>query len=246
MSGRGHALGFALAGAALACLSHPDIAAAIVAALGEPPRKPVGLQRLSRLAGDHLLLALAGLAIVAVLGVGIGILATRTGSVPIRRSIDSLAAFAQAIPPVVVVALALPVLGFGGPPTLLALVAYGIMPVLRGTVGALESVPADAREAGHAIGLSGAQLMLQVELPLAAPGILETLRTALILAIATVAVGALAGASTLGTPIIAGLQNQAVLPLMQGTCATAALAFLCDGLMLGLADLVRRRAATRP
>lgn len=246
MTRSGSALGFALSGTVLAILSHPEVASRVVAAFGEQPRRPVSLGRLLALAGDHLVLAASGLAILAVLGVGLGILATRAGSAPLRRGIDTLAAFAQAIPPVVVVALALPVLGFGGPPTLLALVAYGIMPVLRGTVAAIESVPAEAREAGRAIGLSETQLLGQVELPLAAAGILDALRTGLVLAIATVAVGALAGASTLGTPIIAGLQNQAVLPLLQGASATAALAFLCDAAMLGLAALARDRTATGP
>ena len=226
------AFGFALAGAALALLSHPDVAARVVVAVGEAPLRPVGTERLLTLAGDHLRLAATGLAIMAVLGVGFGILATREGAASLRQAVDTLAAFAQGIPPVVVVALALPVLGFGGPPTLLALVAYGIMPVLRGTVGAIEGVSRDARDAGRAIGLSPSQVLRQVELPLAAPGILDALRTG--------AVGALAGASSLGTPIIAGLQNQNVLPLLQGACATAALAFLCDAAMLAVAGLVRR------
>ena len=99
--------------------------------------------------GPHLVLAGTGLALVAVLGIGLGILVTRRRCAePWRPAIDALAAAAQAVPPVVVVALALPVLGFGGPPTLLALVAYGIMPVLRGTAGALAAVPPEVREAG--------------------------------------------------------------------------------------------------
>lgn len=232
--------GFAFAGIALAVLSHPDVAARVVVAFGEAPLRPVGTARLLALAGDHLAIAVAGLAIMAGLGIGCGILATREGMTPFRQGTDTLAAFAQGIPPVVMVALALPVLGFGGPPTLLALVAYGIMPVLRGTVAAIEGVSRDAREAGKAIGLSAAQVLRQVELPLAAPGILDALRTGLVLAVATGAVGALAGASTLGTPIISGLQNQNVLPLLQGASATAALAFLCDAVMLAVAGFVRR------
>lgn len=237
---RRSALGFALAALALAVLSHPEVAARVVVAFGEAPLRPVGTDRLLALAGDHLAIAVTGLAIMAVLGIGFGILATRDGMTSFRQGVDTLAAFAQGVPPVVMVALALPVLGFGGPPTLLALVAYGIMPVLRGTVGAIESVSRDAREAGKAIGLSAPQVLLQVELPLAAPGILDALRTGLVLAVATGAVGALAGASTLGTPIISGLQNQNVLPLLQGVCATAALAFLCDAAMLAVAGFKRR------
>lgn len=234
-------LGTGAAGLALAALSHPDAAAAVVAAFGEAPRRALSVARLLALSGHHLALAGTGLGLVAVLGVGLGILATRTAAAPWRAAIDGFAAAAQAVPPVVVVALALPVLGFGGPPTLLALVAYGVMPVLRGTIGAIEAVPPDARDAATAIGLTPLQTLLRVELPLAGPGLRDALRTALVLAVATAAVGALAGATTLGTPIVAGLQNQTVLPLLQGAAATAALAFLCDAALLQAAARLLRR-----
>jgi osmoprotectant transport system permease protein len=70
---------------------------------------------------------------------------------------------------------------------------------------------------------------------------------ALILAVATAAVGALAGASTLGTPIIIGLQNQNEAYILQGAAATGALAFLADGLLLlALGALRKRRASPAP
>ena len=79
----------------------------------------------------------------------------------------------------------------------------------------------------------------------ALPVIVEALRVALILGIATAAVGALAGASTLGTPIIIGLQNQNEVYLLQGAAATAALAFLADALVLLGLGLLRRRSLLR-
>ncbi|MCJ2034656.1 ABC transporter permease [Methylobacterium sp. J-068] len=236
--------GFAAMGLVLAAISHPAVATAIVSGLGEPVRRPLAVARLLDLGLRHILLAGTGLGLVAILGIGLGILVTRPAGVPWRPVVDALAAGAQAVPPVVVVALALPVLGFGGPPTLLALVAYGIMPVLRGTVGGIEGVAPDVREAGRAIGLTRTQILTRIELPLAAPAIVETLRTALVLAVATAAVGALAGAATLGSPIVAGLQNQNTVPMLQGAAATAALAFLADALLLALTG--RWRASTRP
>ncbi|WP_246696652.1 ABC transporter permease subunit [Methylobacterium planeticum] len=233
-------LGPALAGIFLVIVSHPRVARTIVGWLGEAPRRALDPAYLSALALNHLLLAGSGLILVASAGVGLGVVATRERGARLRGGIDTVAAAAQAVPPVVVVALALPILGFGGPPTLLALACYGIMPVLRGTVGALEGVPREAREAATAMGMTRPQILSRVELPLAAPAIIETLRTALVLAVATAAVGALAGAATLGTPIVAGLQNQNLVPMLQGAAATAALAFLCDAAMLGLAALTRR------
>lgn len=229
-------LGPLVLGLALAAASHPGVTALV--GVGGANR-PLAIGRLAELALNHLLLAATGLAVVAVLGVGLGLIATRARFAAFRGSIDTLAAFAQAVPPVVVVALALPVLGFGGPPTLLALVAYGIMPTLRGTVGALDSVSREARESARAIGLTPAQVLTYVELPLAVTGLVETLRTTLVLAVSVTAVGALAGASTLGTPIVAGLQNQNVAAMLQGALATAALAFLGDGLLLAIGGWIR-------
>ena len=229
-----------VAGLVLLAASHPAIAGFLVESLGEPIRRPLDPAHLADLALHHLTLAGLGLALVGSLGVLLGILVTRPFGARLRAGVDTAAAVAQAVPPIVVVALALPVLGFGGPPTLLALVAYAVMPTLRATIGAIEAVPADARVAARAIGLTPGQILRKVELPLAGAGILDALRVALVLSIATVAVGALAGATTLGTPIVAGLQNQNMLPMLQGTCAAASLAFLSDAAMLAAAGLLRR------
>ena len=231
------ALGPLLLGSALAAASHPAIADRLG---GGGAQRPLATGRLAALALNHLVLAATGLAMVAVLGIGLGLIATRPRFAAFRAGIDSLAALAQAVPPVVVVALALPVLGFGGPPTLLALVAYGIMPTLRGTVGALDAVTVEARKSAQALGLTPAQILASIELPLAAAGLVDTLRTALVLAVSVTAVGALAGASTLGTPIVAGLQNQNIVAMLQGALATASLAFLGDAALLALGARLRR------
>jgi osmoprotectant transport system permease protein len=191
--------------------------------------------RLAGLALGHIGLALAGVVPAALIGLGLGIAVTRPALQALRPAADALAAGAQAVPPVVVVALAVPAFGFGWGPTILALLLYGIMPVLRATVAALEAVPPDARLAALALGYTPAGALREVELPLAWPLVLDGLRVALVLAVATAAVGALAGASTLGTPIVLGLQNQNQLLVLQGAAATAALAFAAEGFLLAVA-----------
>jgi osmoprotectant transport system permease protein len=84
------------------------------------------------------------------------------------------------------------------------------------------------------MGMTAGQILREVEWPMARPLILGGVRVALVLSIATAAVGALAGAESLGTPIIIGLQNQKELYLLQGAAATAALAFLAEGVLLTL------------
>jgi osmoprotectant transport system permease protein len=214
---------------ALAALAHPALAGLAGAPPG--PSAPMPLPRLAGLAGQHALVAGLGVAGAALLGIGLGLAASRPTGAPIRRLAEPVAAGLQAVPPVVVVALAVPALGFGLGPTVLALVAYALLPILRATLDALDTVPRGVREAARALGLTPLQRLIEVELPLALPVIAGALRTAAVLAVATAAVGALAGAATLGTPIVLGLQTQNPVLVLQGAAATAALAFAADGLL---------------
>jgi osmoprotectant transport system permease protein len=215
-----------------AVLALPGAARPVLAALGVAGREPVPVGRLLDLALSHGLIVALALVPAALVGIGLGIAVTRPHGRPLRSLADALVAASQAVPPVVVVALAFPVLGFGVAPTALALAIYCVMPVLRGTVAALEAAGTDVAEAARAMGMTPAQILREVEIPLAWPVVAQALRVALVLAIATAAVGALAGASTLGTPIIIGLQNQNEVAIFQGASATAALAFLADALVI--------------
>lgn len=215
----------------LAVLAAPGVASWIGALIGAT-QAPYPAGRLVSLAAEHGALSLAGALPAGAIGLLLGILVTRPSGIALRPAADAFAATAQAVPPVVAVALAVPATGFGWAPTVVALLLYGIMPVLRATIGALEAVPRDARLAAEAVGLSPRQVLAEVELALAWPLVLDGLRVALVLAVATTAVGALAGAATLGTPIVIGLQNQNHVLVLQGAAATAALAFLADALLL--------------
>ena len=231
-------------GLALAVLAAAPVASFAWGALGGAGRAyPTG--RLLELAASHAAVAVPGALLGAAAGFFLGLAVTRPAGRALRPLADALVAAAQAVPPVVVVALAFPVLGFGAAPTLLALLLYAVMPVLRGTVAGLEAVPPDAKAAAAALGFSPLRALREVELPLAAPVVLSALRVALATSVGTAAVGALAGAETLGTPIVLGLQNQNQLLVLQGAAATAALAFLADGalLLLGARAMLTTGAA---
>jgi osmoprotectant transport system permease protein len=228
-----------LLAAIFAGLAMPEGAALVGLANGQPAA-PFPADRLAGLALDHAGLALVGAGAAAVLGLALGIWVTRASGLGMRPAVDAAAAAAQAVPPVVVVALAVPAFGFGLWPTALALLLYGVMPVLRATVAGIEAVPRDAMAAAEALGLPPRRILADVELPLAWPLMLDGLRVALVLSVATAAVGALAGATTLGTPIVLGLQNQNQVMVIQGAAATAALAFAAEGLLLLAAGLASR------
>lgn len=197
------------------------------------------------LLGWHLALSLGAVVLAALIGVPAGVLATRAGGRRLRPLLDAVFSLAQSIPPVAAIALALPLLGFGAAPTLLALVLYAALPVLRATVSGLDSVPPGAVEAARGLGLSGWQRLRDVELPLARPVMLAGLRVAVTLSVATTAVGAIAGTRCLGTPIVTGLANANPSYVLQGAIFTAWLALLLDR-ALGLLAPAAAEGPVRP
>jgi osmoprotectant transport system permease protein len=213
--------------AALGALPH--LAPAFAALFPEVAEPLYRRESFLALAASHAALVAAALLPAVALGVGLGIAATRPGAREVREVADSLAGVAQAVPPVAVIAMAVPALGFGAAPAALALVCYSVLPVLRATAGGLATVPSDVREAARGAGMTPGQVLVRVELPLAAGPILAGIRVAAVLAVATAAVGAVAGASCLGTPIISGLVNGNPAWVVQGAVLTGLMAFAVDG-----------------
>jgi len=219
----------------LAVLAYPRIASQLTG-----QAQSYEAMALVSLAVRHMGLAFAAIIPAALIGIGAATLITRPWGRELKPLADILVSAVQAMPPVVVVALAFPVVGFGALPTMIALVCYTIMPVLRGAVAGLTSLPGDVKESALAMGLNSREIFFQVEAPLAFPVVAEALRIAAILAVATAAIGAIAGAATLGTPIIIGLQNQNETYLLQGAASTGSLAFLVDALFLMIIGYLSR------
>jgi osmoprotectant transport system permease protein len=215
----------------VAVASLPALGPAFHALFPEASEPVYRREGFARLAFNHAGLVVFSLLPAAVIGIGLGIAATRPGAREVRVLADALAGFAQAVPPVAVIAIAVPAVGFGAAPALIALVCYATLPVLRATMGGLATVPPEATDAARGIGLTPRQVLLRVELPLAAGPILDGLRVAAVLAVATAAVGAVAGASCLGTPIIAGLVNGNPAWVVQGAVLTGLMAFAVDALL---------------
>jgi osmoprotectant transport system permease protein len=186
--------------------------------------------------------ALSSLA-AALIGVGLGIVATRSWGAEFRPLLEALATIGQTFPPVAVLALAVPAFGYGPAPTMIALTLYGILPILKNTLAALGSVPAAVREAGEAMGLTRFQLLRNVELPLAASTILAGIRISVIINIGTAAIGSTVGAVTLGNPIIGGLVNGKVAYAIQGALVVGVFAIVTDLLFERLDRRLRRFAA---
>ena len=220
----------------------------VLLAAGMPLLKPVfgamfpALQRpmyeqdsFLALLGAHVALVAASSAAALVLGAGAGWFVTRAPGAEFRPLVETLVAVGQTVPPVAVLAVAVPLIGFGQWPALIALTSYGVLPILRGMTAGIESVPPAVVEAAAGLGLSPWQRFAQAELPLALPLLLAGVRTSVMINLGTAAIASTVGARTLGSPIIVGLSGFNTAYVLQGSLVLAALAIACDTLFDGLA-----------
>ncbi|GAB2711429.1 ABC transporter permease [Halomonas garicola] len=192
------------------------------------------------LLGRHALTVGLAAAITVSLGLAAGIAVTRAAGRDFLPLVAQLASLGQTFPPVAVLALAVPALGFGLFPIVVALSLYGLLPVVRNTIAGLKGVDAAAITAARGVGMTAGQRLWQVELPLAAPVILAGVRTSITINIATAALGATVGASNLGDPIIAGIVNGNTAYVVQGTVMIALLALSVDSLFSVWQQRMRR------
>lgn len=208
----------------------------------ELPRPVYQQESFVALALAHFWLVGVSSLIAVLIGVGAGIAVTRPVGAEFRPLVETIAAVGQTFPPVAVLAIAVPVMGFGQQPAIIALILYGVLPVLQATLAGLGSVPANVREIASGMGMSRGQQLRKVELPLAAPVILAGIRTSVIINIGTATIASTVGASTLGTPIIIGLSGFNTAYVIQGALLVALAAIVIDRLFERLVQRLSQHA----
>lgn len=177
---------------------------------------------------EHFYLVALSSGLAVIIGVLSGVLVTRQPGRDFLPVVNSLSSLGQTFPPVAVLALAVPAVGFGAEPTIIALFIYGLLPIIRNTIAGLEAVTPSTLEAARGMGMNWFQILWQVELPLSLTVIFAGIRTSTIINIGTATLGATIGAGGLGAPIIAGLitDNQAF--VLQGTILVGLFAIIVD------------------
>ena len=209
--------------------------------------------------GWHVLLSACALALGAAISLPLAVAASR--SPRLRWPVLAIASLIQTIPSLALLALFYPLLlalsalsrqafGVGFPalgflPALLALTLYSMLPMLRNAAAGILGVDRAVIEAADGMGMTSAQRLVQVELPLAAPVIMAGVRTAAVWTIGAATLATPVGQTSLGNYIFAGLQTENWVFVLFGCAASAVLAMTADQLLGLIESGAARRSGRR-
>ena len=198
---------------------------------------------IAALAAQHVMLVAAATSIAVAIGVPLGVALSRRprlarpilGAANVIQTIPSLALFGFLIP--------VPLLGgIGARTAIVALVLYGLLPILRNTHAGIRSVDPAVLEAADGLGMTRGQRLRFVELPIAMPVLVAGVRVAVVVGVGLATIAAAIGAGGLGVLIYRGVATVDHRLILAGAIPAALLAVLFDAL-LGLAE--RRLSASR-
>nr|WP_280500160.1 ABC transporter permease [Nocardia farcinica] len=182
----------------------------------------------------HVSAVLQSLVLATLVAVVLGVLVYRS---PLGSAAATAATSAiLTVPSFALLGLLIPVLGLGVAPTIVALVVYALLPILRNTIIGLSSVDPSIVDAARGVGMNRLRVLARVELPLAWPAILTGMRVSTQLIMGILALAAYAKGPGLGNLIFSGLSRlgspNAVPQALTGTVLIIVLALLLDGMFL--------------
>jgi len=183
-------------------------------------------QKLTRWTLRHLQLAGFSLLLSVIVGIPLGIVASRGGA--IGQGILGFASVVQTIPALALLALLVPLPFFGISirTAIAALFLYGLLPIARNTASGLQDIPRSLRESAIALGLSPVVRLWEIYLPMASRSILSGIKTSAVINVGTATLAALIGAGGLGEPILSGLDLNDHVTILEGAIPAALLALV--------------------
>jgi osmoprotectant transport system permease protein len=185
-----------------------------------------------RLTGEHLWLVAVSVLMALLVGIPLGIVAAvrETAGHVILGAVGIL----QTVPSLALLAALIPLLGrIGTVPAIVALSLYALLPIVRNCAVGLQQVPQGTTQAALALGMTGAQAMRYVQLPLALPVIVAGAKTATVMTVGTATIAAFIGAGGYGERIAQGLALNDSVTLLAGAIPSAGLALLVQGMFEG-------------
>lgn len=195
--------------------------------------------RLFGVAVDHLWIVVIAVVLATIVGVTLGVLTYRTDA-PRRAALRVTGVFLT-IPSFALFGLLIPLLGLGAPPAIVALVMYGLLPIVRNTITGLRSVDPAIVESAQGMGMGRYRRLLRIELPLAWPIIITGVRVAAVIIVGIAAIAAVVNGPGLGKDIFRALAHvgspTAVPQALSAILGIVAIAILIDFVFLVIARL---------
>ncbi len=181
------------------------------------------------LSGEHLFLVFLSVVLASAIAIPAAIALTRRER--LRRPVVAMVNVLQTIPSLALFGFLIPIPfigGIGKQTAIIALVLYALLPILRNTLVGITGIDAAVRESAVAMGMTPAQILREVELPLAAPSIFAGLRVATVTTIGTAAISAAIGAGGLGVFIFRGIASVDNVQILAGAVPAALMAIAAD------------------
>lgn len=180
---------------------------------------------------QHMWMVSLSSAIAIFLGVGLGIFVTTSYGGEFKNLLLKVASFGQAFPSAALLALTVPILGYGIKGALIALVIYALMPIVYNVVIGIEEVPEDMVDAAKGMGMTEFEIYKKVKIPLALNVILGGIRTSLVINISAATLTAAVGAGGLGVLVVNGVRTFDMVLILEGSIPVTLLAIIVELLL---------------
>lgn len=177
---------------------------------------------------EHIWMVFLSSLIAIFLGVSLGIFVTTSYGGEFKDLLLKAASFGQAFPSPALLALTVPILGYGVEGALIALVVYALMPIVYNVVIGIEEVPEDMVDAARGMGMTEFEVYKNVKIPLALNVMLGGIRTALVINISAATLTAAIGAGGLGVLVVNGVRTFDMVLILEGSIPVTLLAIIVD------------------
>ena len=183
---------------------------------------------------DHFLISIYGVLLAALIGIPLGIVISKYGK--LSTVIITVANIIQTVPALALMAILMLVLGLGKTTVIVTVFFYSLLPIIKNTYVGIKTINRSVTDAGRGMGMTKAQVLYMIELPLSLSVIITGIRIALVVAIGITAIGAFIGAGGLGDIIIRGTNaTDGTAIILAGALPTAFMAILLD-IILGIIE----------
>lgn len=175
---------------------------------------------------EHIYLTGIAVLLALIIGVPLGIFISYYKGA--SKFVVGLANLFQAIPSMALLGLAIPLLGIGSLPSIVVVILYSLLPIIKNTYTGISSIDSETIEAANAIGLTKFQILVKVQIPLALSVIMAGVRISAVTAVGLMTMAAFIGAGGLGYLIFSGISSVNTIQIMAGAIPSAILALLVD------------------